>query len=80
MGQGSPTGRVEISLLTIKQGSTTEISEMTLMLCVWSVGFTQIRSDVLPRVILPFLLSNVLRPLVVFGSKIQGSETIYSEL
>jgi hypothetical protein len=47
------------------------------MLCVWSVGFAQIRSDVLPRlarVILPVLFSNVLRPLVVFGGKIQGSD------
>jgi hypothetical protein len=77
MGQGSPTGRVEISLLTIKQGCTTE---MTWMLCVLSVGFAQIRSDVLPRVILPVLLSNVLRPLVVFGGKIQGNDNLFRTL
>ena len=47
------------------------------MLCVWSVGFAQIRSDVLPRVILPVLLSNVLRPLVAFGGKIQGSDNLF---
>ena len=50
------------------------------MLCVWSVGFAQIRSDVLPRVILPILLSNVLRPLVVFGGKIQGSDNLFQSL
>jgi hypothetical protein len=47
------------------------------MLCVWSVGFAQIRSDVLPRVIFPVLLSNVLRRLVVFGGKIQGSDNLF---
>jgi hypothetical protein len=50
------------------------------MLCVCSVGFAQIRSDVLPRVILPVLLSNVLRPQVVFGGKIQGSDNLFRTL
>jgi hypothetical protein len=36
------------------------------MLCVRSGDFAQICSDVLSRVILPVLLSNVLRPLVAF--------------
>ena len=30
-----------------------------------------------PRVILPVLLSNVLRPLVAFGGKIQGSDNLF---
>jgi hypothetical protein len=42
-----------------------------------SEGFVQIRSDVLPRVILPVLLFNVLCPLVANGGWIHGSENLF---
>jgi hypothetical protein len=61
MGQGSQTGYVEISLLTIQQGC---IQLSWLNFC--SVG--RFCASLLPRVILPVLPSGVLRPLVAFGS------------